>query len=167
MISTEAAGPDAGYRPCSSGRHWGPDGAAGALVYAGCAGRLWVLLSLRSQHVQAPLTWSTIGGAIDPGETAPQAAALRELGEETRGCPQGTVTGTLEAPCAAGCGWAYTTLVVRLQARTLPRVRVASDAWNAWETACCAWIPVHRVAALRLHPGLAAAWPALRDMIGG
>jgi 8-oxo-dGTP pyrophosphatase MutT (NUDIX family) len=132
-----------------------------------------VLLGKRSANVQQGGTWSTIGGAIDHGET-PLDAAMRELGEEICGLDssRGTVTFELIAPCLAGCGWSYSTYVVRvpLAARAgrhgrLPRVRVATDAYNQWETDKAAWFGVHRVAGLRLHPGLAAAWPALRPAV--
>nr|MDQ2816428.1 NUDIX hydrolase [Actinomycetota bacterium] len=60
---------DERFHPCSAGRHWGPDGAAGVLPWTVTPdGRSWVLLSHRSPHVQAGGTWSTFGGAIESGE---------------------------------------------------------------------------------------------------
>ena len=38
----------------------------------------------------------------------------------------------------------------------------------AWETADLAWVPAEQVSDHPgLHPGLRAAWPALRDAISG
>lgn len=44
--------------------------------------RGWVLLQLRDAHGAYPHHWGTVGGQIEPGETAEQAAR-RELAEET------------------------------------------------------------------------------------
>jgi 8-oxo-dGTP pyrophosphatase MutT (NUDIX family) len=57
---------------------WGKAGA-GCIFVALDTGRL--LLPLRSEHVQQPLTWGTWGGAIDEGET-PEKAVRREVSEE-------------------------------------------------------------------------------------
>lgn len=58
---------------------WGKRGA-GCLVL--CSSTKRFLLGCRSKDVVEPLTWGTFGGAIDTKEN-PQAAALRELREET------------------------------------------------------------------------------------
>jgi 8-oxo-dGTP pyrophosphatase MutT (NUDIX family) len=132
-------------------------------------GRSWVLLSHRSPHVQAGGTWSTFGGAIEPGETS-WHAAVRETSEEIDGIDvgQGVVTAELEVPCDHGCGWTYTTFAVRIRstgASDLPSARVASG-HAAWETAGLAWVPAEQVSDYPgLHPGLRAAWPALRAAV--
>ena len=54
-------------------------GAAGVLLIDD---RGWILLQLRDAHGAYPYHWATVGGAIEPGETAEQAAR-RELREET------------------------------------------------------------------------------------
>ena len=162
---------DERFHPCPAGRHWGPRGAAGILPYAvGGDGRAWVLLSHRSPHVQRGGTWSTFGGAIDVGETA-WRAAVRETREEIRGITpdQTDIAGGYVWDCPQGCGWTYTTFVVRVPLHSdgsLPRVRVARG-HAAWETAGLAWVPVGQVqgADRDLHPSFADAWPALREAI--
>jgi len=130
---------DERFHPCPGGRHWGPRGAAGILPYTVAGdGRAWVLLSHRSPHVQRGGTWSTFGGAIDVGETA-WRAAVRETCEEIRGITpdQADIAGGYVWECPQGCGWTYTTFVVRVPLHSggsLPRVRVARGR-AAWETA--------------------------------
>lgn len=58
---------------------WGVRGA-GCLIRAEASGRL--LVGLRSEEVNEPLTWGTWGGAVDPGEN-PETAVRREVAEET------------------------------------------------------------------------------------
>ena len=171
-VSGPAGGPasehgttDERFRYCTSGRHWGPRGAAGVLPWTAMPdGRTWVLLSHRSERVAAGGTWSTFGGAIDVGET-PWEAAVRETSEEISGIDvaAGTLTAELEVPCPHGCGWSYRTFAVHVAPGRgrLPRVRVAAGG-HAWETEGVRWVPVDRVGGRSdLHPGLQAAWPAL------
>jgi 8-oxo-dGTP diphosphatase len=162
---------DQRFWPCPAGRHWGPRGAAGILPYAVARdGGAWVLLSHRSLHVQRGGTWSTFGGAIDVSESA-WRAAVRETCEEIEGImPDRTgIAGECAWQCPQGCGWTYTTFVVRVPMQpsgSLPRVRVARGR-AAWETAGLAWVPVSQVqgADRDLHPSFADAWPALREVI--
>ena len=162
---------DERFHPCPAGRHWGPRGAEGILPYAvASAGRVWVVLSHRSPHVQRSGTWSTFGGAIDMGETA-WRAAVRETCEEIRGITpdQAGIASEYVLQCPQGCGWTYTTFVVRVRLRSsgsLPRVHVARGG-AAWEAAGLAWVPVNQVRAADrdLHPAFADAWPALREAI--
>lgn len=166
---TERAVQASGYRSCPGyGRHWGPDGAAGALAWTtGKDGSRYVLLAKRSRHVQQGNTWAFPGGAVDQGES-PVDAAVRELDEEVSGVPEITdLTGVREGPCEHGCGWTYTAFVVRVRPsrfRNVPRVAVAAGD-SAWETDCVAWIPLDYVDSLRLHPAFAAGWPELRELI--
>jgi len=53
--------------------------AAGILFVCPATSRM--LLGLRSRHVHAPLCWSVVGGSVEPGETA-EEAAVREAQEE-------------------------------------------------------------------------------------
>ena len=46
--------------------------------------RGWILLQLRDAHGTYPDHWSTVGGAIEPGETI-EEALVREVFEERRG----------------------------------------------------------------------------------
>ena len=60
--------------------YWGNMGS-GSMIIALSTGN--ILLPLRSQHVDQPLTWGgTFGGAIDSGED-PKVAAKREVQEES------------------------------------------------------------------------------------
>lgn len=176
--TAEWAGPDRHYRQCVPGqhRHWGADGAAGALAWtAGRDGKRYVLLAKRSKHVQAGGTWAFPGGAIDAGENA-LAAAVRELDEEVAGVPTlVSLTAERKAGCPHGCGWSYTSFAVEVEntaecdRRTgripnVPRVAIAAGP-SAWETDAVAWFPLDYVTELRLHPAFAASWPELKSLI--
>ena len=172
---TELAGPGNMYHPCTpeGHRHWGPDGAAGCLVWTTSPdGTPFVLLAKRSKYVQDGGTWAFPGGAIDTGES-PIEAATRELDEEITGVNPDILTAVIEAPCQHGCGWGYTTFLVKAaiadaedRRNGLPRVKVAKG-HSSWETDVVAWVPVKFVSELRLHPGMTRTWPALRDLIEG
>jgi len=80
-------------------------------------------------------------------------AALREAWEECAIDPAAvTVHGVL--PDDHG-GWVYTTVLASAAAPLA--VAAVSE-----ETARARWIPAHDVAGMRLHPGFAEQWPALR-----
>ena len=151
----------AGYRTCKAHgrRHWGIHGAAGILPYTVTRdGRVWVAMALRSPWVQDGSTWAGFGGAIDSRESA-WAAAAREVREEVQGLRfgRGTVAEAFRDFCPHGCGWSYTTYVVRVPNHygRLPRLRVKRGA-HAWETSMLAWVPAGQVRGRRLHPGYAA-----------
>ncbi|WP_350226935.1 hypothetical protein [Demequina sediminis] len=55
--------------------------------------------------------------------------------------------------------WTYTTVMADVIAEFDP---VAADA----ESIALAWVPTDEVSGLALHPGFAAAWPALREALG-
>ena len=143
---------------CTGGgrRHWGRDGAAGLLVAVHEADRTYVLLDERAQWVHHGGTFGVPGGAIHPDET-PLAAALREAEEEDHGVDprQLAVVHTHVQPCADCERWSYTTFLATLPARAA--VMTAS-----FESDAVHWVDAEEVAALPLHPGFAAAWPALR-----
>jgi dual specificity phosphatase 3 len=131
--------------------HWGTHGAAGLLVVD--KGR--VLLQLRSQLVRKPHTWSIPGGARLKDET-PKDAALREAAEETGIVPEAVkIVARYTHPCV--CGWTY---VTHIATPTGP-----STLRQNWESERLELVPLDDVATLDLHPGLKAAWPALRDML--
>lgn len=164
---TELAGPPSGYAQCKTGRHWGPFGAAGILLYAYQGEDAYVLLNLRSKYVQNGSTWSTPGGAIERGET-PWDGARAEVAEELSGLGRRhlTVTETVRATCP-GCGWTYTTFVVQLgngAGYRLPGITRTSGA-DKWESDSVEWVPVGRVAGLKLHPAFRTAWPTLAGLI--
>jgi 8-oxo-dGTP pyrophosphatase MutT (NUDIX family) len=143
-----------GWVHCAQGhRHWGRFGAAGLLVTDGTA----VLLQHRAAWTHEGDTWAVPGGARDSHET-PITAALREAAEEAALDPA-AIEPFSEWRDDHG-GWTYTTILARA-ARTLQLAPA-----NAESTAI-RWWAIEDVAALRLHHGFAAAWPALRRLIAG
>lgn len=158
-----------GFALCQAGQphHWGPDGAAGVLPWTVILGRAYVLLSERAAGVQEGGCWSTIGGALDAGETATQGA-FREMREEVAGIATvegATVTAERDVPCQHGCGWSYATLSVHVpNAGALPPVGIAKG-HSAWENRSVRWVALDEVASLSLHSGFAAAWPELCEQI--
>jgi 8-oxo-dGTP diphosphatase len=154
-----------GYRWCPGPqrRHWGPDGAAGLLPWTIRDGKVRVLLSERSPHVQGGRCWASAGGAIEPGESALEAA-VREAREELTGLDHLATSEPHIAECASGCGWTYTTYPAQMtsEAGRLPVVRVSRA--NSWETLSVRWFGVDELPA-DLHPGFRAGWPELRARI--
>ncbi len=145
-----------GWVQCRCGqRHWGLHGAAGLLlVRAGPPAE--VLLQLRSTWTHQGGTWGVPGGARDSHETD-AVAALREAHEEVGIEPAG-VTVVEQWAGVVHADWRYTYVVALVG----PAVRV--HVRNA-ESEAVRWVPLPDVARLPLHPGLAAAWPALeRDV---
>lgn len=132
--------------------HWGTHGAAGLLV----VDRALALLQLRAPGVHEPGTWGLPGGARLKDEPA-EAAALREASEEAGIDPHAVkIVATYTHRCQ--CGWEYTTLIANLVG---PRPELRPN----WETSELRWVPVILADTLPLHPGLKAAWPALRDIM--
>jgi len=146
-----------GWTRCRQGhRHWGRHGAAGLLVSApDPAGRTTVLLQQRSFWGSHGGAWGPPGGARDSHESAVHAA-LREAAEECAIAPAAvSVHGLLQDDHG---GWTYLTVLANA-AKPLA-VTAASD-----ETRDVAWVPVTDVGQLRLHPGFAEQWSALRDVL--
>lgn len=132
------------YAICDRGhRHWGERGAAGLLlIHDG-----HVLLQKRAEGTHIGGTWSTPGGAIDPGEDV-LAAAAREAHEEL-GVESDLydVRELFEAVCG---GWSYTTVIATVAER--PRLI------DQWESEQLAWVAPGDVDALPLHPAFRRAW---------
>jgi 8-oxo-dGTP diphosphatase len=151
-----------GWTRCGQGhRHWGRFGAAGLLAYAPCGpgadqpGAVCVLLQRRSWWGNHGGTWGPPGGARDSHESD-VAAALREAEEECALAADAvTVRGILRDDHG---GWSYRTVIASAP-RTLP-VRAVSS-----ETSQVAWVPAADVTGLALHPGFAARWPVLREVL--
>ncbi len=138
---------------------WGRYGAAGLLVHD--RGR--VLLQLRSGRVQHGKTWSIPGGALRHGEHIVDGA-VREAEEEAGiGLDDLRLDGGVHVAEPAP-GWRYTTVLARLRGRARGRTL---GGVTTWEVARHEWVEFHDVAGRRLHPGFAASWPELRQMIEG
>lgn len=146
-----------GFLRCGDGHtRWGRFGAAGVVFVVQGDDGPEVLLQLRSNLSHEGGTWSCPGGAIDQGETTSEAA-LRESSEEVGDPPEPwRVLG--EHVFAPADDWSYTTEVIEVPERFGRSLN--------FETDDVAWVPVPAVAGLRLHPGFAAAWPALETIIG-
>ena len=129
-------------------KFWGRYGAAGLLVVHDGS----VLLQLRVGWSHFGGTWGLPGGALKQGETA-DAGALREANEEA-GVPADQLEVLFTSVLDLGF-WSYTTVVASAASRFEP---VIGDA----ESVELRWVAVDDVAGLSLHPGFAAAWPALR-----
>jgi 8-oxo-dGTP diphosphatase len=138
-----------GWVRCALGhRHWGRFGAAGLLAFV--AGGP-VLLQRRTWWSHHGGTWGLPGGARDSHESA-LAAALREAAEECEVPPDAVRPRGVFTDDHGG--WSYTTVCA--EAEKAFAVRSDDD-----ETDEVAWVPVAKVAALDLHPGLAAHWTEL------
>lgn len=136
------------YRRCDD-RRWGKYGAAGVLFFHRATGTF--LLNQRSKAIHHGGTWSTIGGALDKGETALDGA-LREAEEEIGRIKVDHWQIVSHEVSFAGKSseWTYTTLVVEVEDQF--------EADNSdWETADNAWVTLSEMARLPLHPGFKSA----------
>lgn len=144
-----------GFIRCSDGHvRWGRFGAAGVLFVHRADDEPRVMLQKRSAWAHEGGTWSVAGGALDAGES-PEEAALREAAEEVGAVPDHRVAG--EVVFAPADDWSYTTLVVEVDGPFGRSVNFETDAVG--------WFTATEVDRLACHPGFAAAWPALRDII--
>jgi 8-oxo-dGTP diphosphatase len=148
------------YVHCACGRrHWGVHGAAGLLLTD--PSRTGVLLQRRSALVHQGNTWAFIGGAIEPGESALQAA-LREAHEEEGLDPAG-VTPVRSVPGTVHADWTYTYVLVEAPRPTDPVV----SSGGGWESAGARWVDLADVSGMDLHPSLRGDWPRLLDLLTG
>ncbi|MDL9981491.1 NUDIX domain-containing protein [Microbacterium sp. ASV49] len=136
----------------SGERYWGAFGAAGLLAYDPDRG---VLLQHRVSWSHYGDTWALPGGARHEGESACDGA-IREAQEEA-GVPDGAIRPRLMSVFDLGY-WSYSTLVGDT---VEPFEPVISDP----ESRELAWVPVSEVDARPLHPGFAASWPHLRNLL--
>ncbi|MEU2203024.1 NUDIX hydrolase [Microbacterium oleivorans] len=131
--------------------------AAGLLVHDGRR----VLLQLRSERVEHGATWSIPGGALERGEHVVDGA-IREAEEEAGiRWPDIELRGGVHV-ADLGHGRRFTTVLARPRGDTSgwPLVGPAS-----WEVDRHEWVAIGDVLSRRLHPGFAAAWPSLRELI--
>ncbi|MCX6497836.1 MAG: NUDIX domain-containing protein [Arthrobacter sp.] len=140
------------------GRFWGRFGSAGLLVHDAGKG---ILLQHRATWSDQGGTWGLPGGALHQGEDAVNGA-LREAREEAA-VPPGSVRVLFTSVFDVGY-WSYTTVAVRVVESFEPEI---SD----HESLELQWVRLGGVSDKELHPGFAAAWPALRlrlqDLHGG
>ncbi|MPQ97869.1 NUDIX domain-containing protein [Modestobacter sp. I12A-02628] len=147
-----------GWTTCDLGhRHWGLAGAAGLLVHRPAPGGVQVLLQHRAGWSHHGGTWGTPGGALHPQES-PADGALREAGEELGLRPGDLVLGGEYVDDHGG--WRYTTVL----AVPVARLEVADLTLDA-ESSGAGWFGAAELDALPLHPGLAAALPALWPLV--
>ncbi|WP_028936670.1 NUDIX hydrolase [Pseudonocardia spinosispora] len=149
--------PGDGWAYCALGhKHWGLFGAAGLLLrHRAPDGTDWLLMQHRSWWSHHGGTWGLLGGARMPSETAEQAAG-REAWEEAA-LPEGSfeVTGTYVDDHG---GWSYVTVVG--EAAEMVPVEAATSESKAVE-----WVRLDRVPGLELHPGFAATWPTVAELL--
>ncbi|GAA2588538.1 NUDIX domain-containing protein [Microbacterium binotii] len=133
-------------------RYWGRFGAAGLLAVDPVRG---VLLQHRVSWSHHGGTWALPGGARHEGESALDGA-LREATEEA-GVPDGAVRPRLMSVLDLGY-WSYATVLADVVDAFDP---VISDP----ESVELSWVPVADVDDYPLHPGFAASWPRLRELL--
>ncbi|QDY91548.1 NUDIX hydrolase [Arthrobacter sp. UKPF54-2] len=131
------------------GRFWGRFGSAGLLVHDANKG---VLLQHRAMWSDKGGTWGLPGGALHQGEDA-VAGALREANEEAA-VPPAAVRVLFTSVFDVGY-WSYTTVAAQVIEPFEPAI---SDP----ESLELQWVGLDGVGDKELHPGFAAAWPALR-----
>ncbi len=142
----------------NGGAYWGKHGAAGLLLRAPLPdGSAAVLLQHRAPWSHQGGTWGLPGGARDSHET-PEQAAVREAHEEA-GLHQDllTVRTTVVTAEVMGSHWTYTTVIADATEllETVPNR----------ESAELRWVAVEEVAELPLHPGFAASWERLLEVV--
>ena len=133
-------------------KYWGRFGAAGLLAFDAERG---VLLQHRVGWSHFGGTWGLPGGALHEGES-PHDGALREAQEEA-GVPDGALRVRFSSLLDLKI-WSYTTVVADV---LVPFEPVISDP----ESLALEWVPVGEVDQRPLHPGFAAAWPQLRELL--
>ncbi|MGY2743033.1 NUDIX domain-containing protein [Arthrobacter sp. UYCu723] len=136
------------------GKFWGRFGSAGLLVHDAAKG---VLLQHRALWSDQGGTWGLPGGALHQGEEAIHGA-LREAQEEAA-VPPGHVRVLFTSVFDIGY-WSYTTVAVQV-------IELFEPAISDPESLELQWVPVDQVRDKELHPGFAAAWPALRRRLLG
>lgn len=152
-------GADAFIACSCGGCHWGLNGAGGVLAFRRGRGGVEVLAQLRSARTHTGGTWSVPGGAVEWGES-PVDGAVREFAEETQiGAEDLEILGTHADDHG---DWAYTTVIARCE---------GAEPVSDYESAQLTWTALDGLpggsglASAPLHPGFAAALPALREKI--
>lgn len=144
-----------GWVETPAGKRWGLFGAAGLLLHDPERG---ILLQHRVEWSAEGGTWGIPGGALDKGEEV-VAGAIRESHEET-GVPglDGAGLTVLDTHVVSFGVWSYTTVIARAEREFVPRI-------NDVESLELRWVPLPEVTDYPLHPGFAAAWETLREVL--
>jgi 8-oxo-dGTP diphosphatase len=150
-----------GWVRCRCGhRHWGVHGAAGLLLVRPGpepGDEAEALLQLRAGWTHQGGTWGLPGGARDSHEDV-VTAALREAHEEV-GLDRARVTVAGRSVGTDHGDWRYDYVIAWTDRQ------LAVGARND-ESDEVRWVPLSEVAALPLHPALAASWPRLLERLG-
>jgi len=133
-------------------RMWGRFGSAGLLAVDRERG---ILLQHRAQWSHFGGTWGIPGGARHQDELAVDAA-LREANEEAD-VPIDALAPLFTSVLDLGF-WTYTTAAAMT-------VRPFEPAITDAESLALAWVPLHEVDELPLHPNFGEAWPRLRTLL--
>lgn len=160
MTGPDSRGDGDGWIRCGRGhKHWGLFGAAGLLLQrpgpAESPENAEILLQHRALWSHHGGTWGLLGGARQSDETA-VVAALREASEE--GGLSAASVDVLARYDEPHGDWTYTTVVGRTGRET-------RSAPTGGESLDVAWVAVDATGELDLHPGFAAAWPSLRELL--
>lgn len=145
-----------GFVRCGCGHsHWGLHGAAGLLLVRTDLAEPSVLLQLRAEWTHGGGTWALPGGARDSHETVVDAA-LREAAEEVGVDP--TRVDVRRVFQDDHGDWRYDTVIA-----------FASDDAGTYaanhETSGIEWVRLHDVDGYDLHPGLAANWLDIAELV--
>lgn len=145
-----------GFVRCQCGHlHWGLNGAAGLLVVRTDLDEPSVLLQLRAEWTHGGGTWALPGGARDSHEDM-ITTALREAEEEVGVDP--TRLDVRKVFADDHGNWRYDTVIA------FTHDDAGIYAAN-YETSGFEWVALHLVSSYQLHPGLAAHWTAIVELV--
>ncbi|KAI0135342.1 NUDIX hydrolase domain-like protein [Daldinia grandis] len=137
---------------CARGcKHMGRLGAAGLLIYRYLtSGEVQMLIGQRSRRSDHGLTWSTIGGGIESGETAQQAMG-REVKEEI-GLDIEEFLWPIGSTIDDHGGWSYTTFIAESRKHfDIPDLKLDKK-----EIINVEWVTRKNLMSRNLHPDFAA-----------
>lgn len=145
-----------GFVRCECGHaHWGLHGAAGLLLVRTDLDQPSVLLQLRAEWTHGGGTWALPGGARDSHETVIEAA-IREAAEEV-GVDESRIDVRHVFQDDHG-NWRYDTVIALVNDDA--GIYAANHETSGFE-----WVPLHDVDGYDLHPGLAAHWTTIAELV--
>jgi 8-oxo-dGTP diphosphatase len=147
-----------GFVRCRCGHaHWGLHGAAGLLLVRTDLEHPAALLQLRAEWTHGGGTWALPGGARDSHESVIEAA-IREAAEEVG--VDSTRIDVRKVFSDDHGTWRYDTVIA-----------FSFDDAGIYaanhETSGIEWVPLHDVHTYELHPGLAAHWSSIAELVRG